>query len=116
MKNIKNPYHIAITPEFHWTDHKIKVHFFICVLGYLLSTIVQLQAKGSFNGSLDGLLTALNNIRLGTLLEESKTRGKVKAVYKLEEMSTQEKNIVQALDIENFHIDRPKIEGVGVYN
>jgi len=118
FKNIKNPYHLAITPEFHWTDHKIKVHFFICVLGYLLTTIVQLQAKakGSFNGSLDGLLTALNNIRLGTLLEESKTRGKVKAVYKLEEMSTQEKNIVQALDIENFHIDRPKIKGVGVYN
>ena len=37
--NLKNPYHLALKPQFHWTDQKIKVHFFICVLGYLLASI-----------------------------------------------------------------------------
>jgi transposase len=40
FKNIKNPYHLALTPGFHWTDHKIKIHYFSCVLGYLLSTLI----------------------------------------------------------------------------
>lgn len=28
----KNHYHIALRPQYHWTDQKIEVHFFICVL------------------------------------------------------------------------------------
>jgi transposase len=117
FKHIKNPYHLAFIPEFHWTDHNIKVHFFICILGYLLATIVQRQVEleKAFTGTLNRLLDILNNIRLATLLEESKTRGKVKAVYKLEEMSNQERRIVKALCIEDFHIKRPKLKGVGVY-
>jgi len=39
FRNLKNPYHLALKPQFHWTDQKIKVHFFICVLGYLLASI-----------------------------------------------------------------------------
>ncbi|MFO0795585.1 MAG: hypothetical protein U0586_16155 [Candidatus Brocadiaceae bacterium] len=45
FKNLKNPYHLALKPQFHWTDQKIRVHFFICVLGYLLSSIVWHEAK-----------------------------------------------------------------------
>ena len=76
FKNLKNPYHLALKPQFHWTDQKIIVHYFICVLGYLLSAILWRQArrKAGFKGSLDSLLDILNNIRLATLLEESKTR------------------------------------------
>ena len=39
FKNLKNPYHLTVEPQFHWTDHKVKVHFFICVLGYKLEEI-----------------------------------------------------------------------------
>jgi len=117
FKNLKNPYHLAVRPQFHWTDQKIKVHYFICVIGYLLSAIAWSQVKlnTQFNGSLDSLLTSLNNIRLGTILEESKTRGKIKAVYKLENMSEDENMLMDALEIKNFHNDRPKLKGVGVY-
>jgi transposase len=117
FKDLKNPYHLAVKPQFHWTDQKIKVHYFICVMGYLLSAILLRQAreKTKFKGSLDSLLDILCNIRLATLLEESDTRGKVKAVYKLEEMSKEEKLILQALEIENLHSNRPKLKGVGVY-
>jgi len=117
FKNLKNPYHLALNPQFHWTDQKIIVHYFGCVLGYLLSAIVWRQAKieARFTGALDTLLDMLNDIRLGSILEESKTRGKVKAIYKLEEMSDEEDAIMEALAIKDFHNNRPKFKGVGVY-
>ena len=117
FKNLKNPYHLALSPQFHWTDQKIIVHYFGCVLGYQLSAIVWRQAKSEtrFRGALDTLLDMLNNIRLGTILEESKTRGRVKATYKLEEMSDEENIIMEALALKDFHNSRPKLKGVGVY-
>ena len=94
------------------------VHYFICVLGYLLSAIVWRQAKSKshFKGTLDTLLDTLNNIRLATMLEETKTRGRVKATYKLEEMSDEENLIMEALSIKDLHNNRPKFQGVGVYS
>jgi transposase len=118
FRNMKNPYHLALKPQYHWTDQKIRVHYFICVLGYLLAGIIWREArqKAGYAGSLDNLLNTLNNIRLGTMLEESKTTGKPKATYMLEEMTEEERKILNALGIENAHSERIKIKGVGVYN
>lgn len=118
FRNLKNPYHLALKPQFHWTDQKIKVHFFICVLGYLFASIVWHQAKvlAQFKGTLDTLLDTLNNIRLATMLEEPQTRGRVKATYKLEEMSDEETLIMNALGIKDLHKNRPKFQGISVYN
>jgi transposase len=117
FRNMKNPYHLALKPQYHWTDQKIKVHYFICVMGYLLSSIIWKEAKlkAGYTGSMDNLLDLLNNIRLGAMLEESKNTGKPKATYKLEEMTQDEKNIMKALGVENAHNERPKIKNVGVY-
>ena len=118
FKNLKNPYHLALRPQFHWTDQKIKVHFFICVIGYLLSTLAwrETKRKAQFKGSLDALLDSLNNVRLATILEDSKTCGRVKTSYKLEETSEEENLIIKALGIEDAHKKRIKFRGVGVYN
>ena len=117
FRNLKNPYHLSLKPQYHWTDQKIKVHYFICVIGYLLSSIIWREArlKAGYSGNLDNLLDLLNNIRLGTMLEESKKTGKPKATYKLEEMTPAEKEILVALGIENAHEERPRIKDVGVY-
>jgi len=118
FKNLKNPYHLTLKPQFHWTDQKIIVHYFICMLGYLLSALIWREAKTkmAFGGSLDTLLDMLNNIRLATLLEDSKSRGKIKAYYKLESMSSDEQQLMEVLNIMDFHERRPRINGVGVYN
>ena len=118
FKNLKNPYHLTIKPQFHWTDDKVRVHMFICVLGYLLATIAWRKVKllTAFSGTLDTLLDTLNNIRLATVLEESKTPGAVKAIYKLEEISDMENKIMEALNIKDLHNKRPKINGVSVYS
>lgn len=117
FKNLKNPYHLTLKPQFHWTDQKITVHYFICMLGYLLSTLLwrEVKTKTPFNGTLDNLLDILNNIRLATLLEDTKSKGRIKATYKLEEMGPEEKQIMDVLNITDFHERRPRINGVGVY-
>lgn len=117
FKNIKNPYHLAVTPEFHWTDHKIKIHYLTCVLGYLLSALIWHDArKTGFEGTLDNLLDILNDIRLARFIEELGKRGKPKVVYQLEEMTGEQLTFVQALNISEAHLKHLKIEGVSVYN
>ena len=78
------------------------MHYFICVIGYFLSSIIWREAKlkAGYAGSLDNLLDMLNSIRLGTMLEESKKTGKPKATYKIEEMTEYEQKIVRVLGIE----------------
>lgn len=117
FKNIKNPYHLAIVPEFHWTDQKIKVLYFTCVLGYLLAALIWHEAriKARFKGTLDTLLDTLNNVRLSTLLEKTGKRGKPKATYMIEEMTEEQKVLMEALDLNEIHMRRTKIDGVGVY-
>ncbi|MCD4708427.1 MAG: IS1634 family transposase [Candidatus Sabulitectum sp.] len=118
FKKMKNPFHLALRPQFHWTDQKIIVHNFICVLGYQLASILLREArlKANFTGSMNTLLTTLDNVRLSVVLEQLSEKGKPKITYKLEEMSEEENVLVEALDLKNLHIKRPKFRGVGVYN
>ena len=117
FKNLKNPYHLAVTPEFHWTDQKIRVHYFSCVLGYLLATLIWREArmKTDFKGTLNTLLDRLNSIRLAAIIEKTGKKGRPKALYNLEEMTTEEELLVEALNLKNVHVKRPQIKGVGVY-
>jgi len=118
FKNIKNPYHLAVTPEFHWTDQKIRVHYFSCILGYLLASLTWREArmKADFTGTLDTFLDTLNNIRLATLLEMSGKRGKPRATRQIEEMTDDQKRLMDSLSLAEVHKKPLKITGVSVCN
>ena len=118
FKNIKNPHHLAVTPEFHWTDQKIRVHYFSCILGYLLASLIWREArmKADFIGTLDTLLDTLNNIRLSTVLEMSGNRGKPKATRLIEEMTEEQRHLMDRLNLADVHTQPVKIKGVSVYN
>ena len=118
FRNLKNPHHLALRPQFHWTDQKITVHYFICVLGYLLATLVWRQARlqDEFSGTLDTLLDRLSDIRLAAVLEDSSKPGRIKTDYRLEERTPEDEKLMQALQIEDLHRSRPQFNGVGVYD
>lgn len=117
FKSVKNPYHLAVRPQFHWTDQKIAVHFFMCVMGYLMSAILLREAreKARFQGDMDALLDKLSNVRLVACMGPAQKHGNRKIVYKLEEMEPEEKQLVEALNIEEEHHRRQKIDGFSVY-
>lgn len=45
FRQIKNPFHCCVRPQFHWTDQKIKVHTFCCVMAYTISALIEKTAR-----------------------------------------------------------------------
>ena len=113
FKNMKNPFHLALRPQYHWTDQKIEVHAFICVITYLLSMIAYKKAKENahFKGSPNTLIEKLSNIRLATFIESpsQKSKGKYKATYCLEEMDEDIFALAEDLGLVNEKIKKSKI-------
>jgi transposase len=64
FRTMKDPHHIALRPQYHWTDQKIEVHVFTCVLALMLASLLQrqLHARG-LAGSIADLLDELGSIR-----------------------------------------------------
>jgi transposase len=117
FKDIKNPQHLTFRPQFHWTDHKIKIHYFICILGYLLSTLLLNDAHNNgFVGSLNHLMDALNGIRLSRRVICSGKQGKPKVEDSLEEMSEEQKALMKIFHFSTMHLEPFKMEGIRSYH
>jgi len=43
--HIKDPMHVMLRPQYHWTDQKLHVHVFTCVIGYLLARLLHMRAQ-----------------------------------------------------------------------
>jgi len=52
---------LAIRPQFHWTGQKLPVHGSVCMMAYLLVTLLHRRAKqkAAFVGGAQVLLTEL---------------------------------------------------------
>jgi transposase len=76
FRQLKDDEHLALRPQYHWTDQKIHVHAFICLLALLLARMVEHQARNL--GRQDGLSTLLDHlgrVRLAMVLRPSGTKG-----------------------------------------
>ena len=73
FKGIKDPFHLAFRPQYHWTDQKIEVHAFCCVLAYLLVRLVhnRVVQTTSFAGTMRSLMDLLGQIRRATVLDKA---------------------------------------------
>lgn len=45
FRQMKNTDHLSVRPMWHWTDQKIKVHIFYCVLAYRLCCILKRELR-----------------------------------------------------------------------
>ena len=76
FRQCKDDRHLAVRPQFHWTDQKIQVHTFICLLALLLARVVERKArKLQRTESLSGLLDLLGTVRLAMVLQPSGQKG-----------------------------------------
>jgi transposase len=64
FRDMKNPHFLGWAPMFHWTDSKIRVHAFYCVLALTLTSLLQrtLHQQG-LDLSMDRALQLLSGIR-----------------------------------------------------
>lgn len=70
FENLNDPFHLAVRPQYHWTDQKIAVHAWCCVLGYLLVRLLHMRLveRIGYAGSLHTMMDDLGQIRRATVL------------------------------------------------
>ena len=105
FRTIKNPHHLAIRPQYHWTDQKIKVHFMICIIGYLLTMVAYMKAKekAGYQKSINRFMEDLKNIRLNCRIKKKSRKVK----YQLETMPKDLKKVAKALELTDENVRVP---------
>lgn len=98
FKHFKNPYHNAVQPRFHWTDQKIRVHTFICIIGLLLSQVLLKKAKGlGYCFSMETLIDKLSEVRMADIITVTGLKGKPQRESQLEEMEPELKKLYEGM-------------------
>jgi transposase len=104
FKQMKNPHFLGWSPMFHWTDSKIQVHAFYCVLALLLTSLLQreLAQKGELL-SINRMLEELGGIR-ETLIVYPRRQGQrqAPAVTCLTRMTALQQRLFSLLDLQRF--------------
>jgi len=74
--HLKDPVHVALRPQRHWTDQKLHVHVLTCVLGFLLANLLHLRARRADApyASIESLLDALTRVRRTMIVRRSATQ------------------------------------------
>jgi len=101
FRELKDPGQLAVRPTFHWTDQKLKVHTFCCVLGYLLVKLLERRARraGVPIRSVRSLLRKLRHIRETTLVQASPEGGRPKVRRQLDEVPPAIARLAAALQL-----------------
>ena len=100
FRTLKDPLRLALRPQYRWTDQKLHVHAFLCVIAYLLATLVHLTAvrDAGYVGSVDGLFEDLATIRRATVARPA-ARGRLRHTYQLETLAPRLARLIGALGI-----------------
>jgi transposase len=75
FRQMKDSDHLTVRPIFHWTDQKIKIHIFYCVLAYRLCCLLKKELYSlNISESLNQILDQLKDLKyVITILGTSKT-------------------------------------------
>lgn len=104
FKRLKDPHHIAMRPQFHWTDQKIEVHVFCCVMALMLCSLLrrELKRKG-LDRSIPAILDDLEKIReVGVVYASEHGAGEPVMKTTLSEMSGPQRALFDALDLARY--------------
>jgi transposase len=104
FRDMKNPHFLGWSPLFHWTDSKIRVHAFYCVLALMLSSLLQrcLHQKG-FDLSIPRMLELLGGIQQTTVIFQPPTGArKPRLATCLSTMSQEQQRLFDALELKRY--------------
>lgn len=104
FRQMKHPRYLGWSPMYNWTDSKIRVHAFTCVLAFTLSALLQrtLHQKG-IQLSLPRMFEALNDIYETLVIYERKPGQQVPTTAQtLSEMNPEQEQILKALNLQRY--------------
>ena len=93
FRQLKDPHVVGFSPMFHWTDHKIRVHAFYCVLALTVARLMCRTAAGAGHPmSVRQLLATLAGIQETVLIYPS-TGGRPRAKRMTTEMNALQRQL-----------------------
>ena len=101
---MKDPHHISLRPQHHWTDQKIEVHVFCCVLALMLCSLLrrELQQRG-IDLSIPAMLDQLGEIReVGVVYAAEDKRRKPTIQMTLSRLSKEQQALYKALNLARY--------------
>jgi len=102
FRQLKNPHHVSFYPVYHWTDQKLHVHAFYCVLALLLAGLLLREVRqAGLTISAAQLYEQLETLQEIVLLYP-RPRRTPKAVTKLTQMTTLQEQLYATLKLERY--------------
>ncbi len=101
---MKDCHHIALRPQYHWTDQKVEVHVFCCVLALMLCSLLrrELHHKG-IDRSISDLLDELGRIREVGILYSAQAGQEAPTIQMtLSQMSDEQRILYRALNLQRY--------------
>jgi transposase len=103
FRDLKNTQHLALRPQRHWTDQKIRVHVFYCVLALTLCSLLrrELHNKGIAR-SLLAILEDLGQIKEVCLAYAPATGAEPEFQVTLTQLTEDQQALYDALDLGRY--------------
>ena len=102
FRDMKDYRFIGWSPMYHWTDQKIRVHAFYCVLALTLSALLRCRlAKAGIEMSIASILEQLSGIY--EVAHIYPPEAPKKDTFTLSEMNEVQRKLAQTLDLEAMH-------------
>jgi transposase len=102
FRTMKDPHFVSFSPGFHWTDQKIRVHAFYCVLALTMVSLLQRQLhQQGINISVSEALESLGDIKEVALFH-NRSRKNPLVTVELTERDELQNQLYDALDLKQF--------------
>ena len=106
---MKDPHWVSFSPAFHWTDQKLRVHAFYCVLALMLSALLQRKAaQENIQLTIPALYEQLSDIEeiINLYPPEGKSKqGRLRAEYILSERTPIQERLCKIFDVHKLAHD-----------
>ncbi len=107
FRQMKDPKVVSFSPMFHWTDQKIRVHVFYCVLALTVARLMVREAdRHGLHMSVRELLATLAEVQETVLLYQGE-RGRPRARRMLTEMGPTQRRLYQIFGLDAYAPGKP---------
>jgi transposase len=102
FRQLKDPHVVSFSPMFHWTDQKIRIHLFSCVLALTLAHLMRREAaRAGLSMSVREGLATLAGIQETVLLYPGE-RGRPRARRMLTDLDPTQRRLYQLFDLDRY--------------
>lgn len=103
FRQLKDPHVVSFAPMHHWTDSKIRVHVFYCVLALSIAHLMRREAERvGLHLSVRELLATLAGIEETVLLYHDGGKGRPRARRMLTDMNPTQRRLADLFNIERY--------------